>query len=52
MLIETLCGFIFGIDQHGEHPQFDARGTEHCIAQKHAAKTFTRVISRHRKPSQ
>ena len=51
MLIETLCGVVFGIDQHGEYAQFGARDTKHSITQEDAAESFALIVLSYCQPS-
>ena len=46
-LVETLCGFVLGIDYHGKHAQFGARRAHKCIAQEYTAETHALVTSVH-----
>ena len=47
MPIETLCGFVFGIHQHGKDAQLGARRSEQGIGQKYTAESFALIVPGH-----
>lgn len=52
MFVESLCGVIFGIYQHGKYAQLSTRDAEQGIAQQDAAQPFALTGLIHREAAQ
>ncbi len=50
MLVKSMGGGVFGVNEHGEYAQLGPRDAEHGITQEHAAESSALIVPGHCTP--